>query len=216
MSPVHLRNLGIPRNQPEDREGLSRTRRPGGGHLGRSGGWKDIEGNHTHSSIHFPIQQKPQTRGLERFNLASHWAELEASFLKICPRERPFKELRKITKGWNPTRKFRLLKEREIRIRENQATIQAIEEQLNQKGATLIPSGSQGVDQTSSPVASHHSGTNRSVAKSHHYSQSQVVSRRRQGYKGKTKTSFKQRQRESDPMIQKMLDFVKEIHKSQK
>ncbi|MBW0476321.1 hypothetical protein O181_016036 [Austropuccinia psidii MF-1] len=24
MSPVHLRNLGIPRNQPEDREGLSR------------------------------------------------------------------------------------------------------------------------------------------------------------------------------------------------
>ncbi|MBW0481809.1 hypothetical protein O181_021524 [Austropuccinia psidii MF-1] len=28
MSPVHLRNLGIPRNQPEDREGFYRTRRP--------------------------------------------------------------------------------------------------------------------------------------------------------------------------------------------
>ncbi|MBW0495122.1 hypothetical protein O181_034837 [Austropuccinia psidii MF-1] len=49
-----------------------------------------------------------------------------------------------ITKGWNPTRQFRLLEERETRIRENQATIQAIEEWLNQTGPTLIPSGSQG------------------------------------------------------------------------
>ncbi|MBW0489747.1 hypothetical protein O181_029462 [Austropuccinia psidii MF-1] len=64
-------------------------------------------------------------------------------------------------KGWNPTRKFRLLEQRETRIRENQAIIQAIEEQLNQTGPTLIPSGSQGADTTSSPVASHHSGTNR-------------------------------------------------------
>ncbi|MBW0555318.1 hypothetical protein O181_095033 [Austropuccinia psidii MF-1] len=67
MSPVHLRNLGIPSNQPEDREGLSRARRPGGGHLGNSGGWKDIEGNHTQSSIHFPLQQRTQTRGLEGY-----------------------------------------------------------------------------------------------------------------------------------------------------
>ncbi|MBW0480242.1 hypothetical protein O181_019957 [Austropuccinia psidii MF-1] len=65
MSSVHLRNLGFQRNQPEDREGLSRTRRPGVEHLGHRGGWQDIEGNHTHSDIHFPIQQKPQTRGLE-------------------------------------------------------------------------------------------------------------------------------------------------------
>ncbi|MBW0491877.1 hypothetical protein O181_031592 [Austropuccinia psidii MF-1] len=66
MSPVHLRNLGFQRNQPDDREGLSRTRRPGRGHLGSSGRWQDIEGNHTHSAIQFPIQQEPQTRGLER------------------------------------------------------------------------------------------------------------------------------------------------------
>ncbi|MBW0510307.1 hypothetical protein O181_050022 [Austropuccinia psidii MF-1] len=65
MSTVHLRNLGVPRNQPEDREGLSRARRPGRGHLGHSGGWQEIEGNHKHSAIHFPIKQKPQTRGLE-------------------------------------------------------------------------------------------------------------------------------------------------------
>ncbi|MBW0520468.1 hypothetical protein O181_060183 [Austropuccinia psidii MF-1] len=204
MSPVHLRNIGIPRKQPDSREGFPRARRPGGGPLGHSGGWQAIEGKHTHSAIHFPIQQKPQTRGLEgyessssapltprrsfqwimhnkRFNLASHWEELGVSSQKICLREIPFKDLMEITKGWNPTRWFRLLEERETRIRENQATIQAIKEQLNQRGPTLISSGSQGVDKNSSPVASNHSETNRAVAKSHHSSQSQVVSRRRQG-----------------------------------
>ncbi|MBW0466502.1 hypothetical protein O181_006217 [Austropuccinia psidii MF-1] len=120
------------------------------------------------------------------------------------------------TKGWNPTRKLRLLEERETRIRENKATIQAIEEHLNQTGLTLIPSGSQGVDQPNSPVASHNSSTRRSVAKSHHYSQSQVASRRRQGYKGKNKTPFSQRQKKSKKIIQKVLYLVKEVHKSQK
>ncbi|MBW0470044.1 hypothetical protein O181_009759 [Austropuccinia psidii MF-1] len=98
MSPVHLRSLGFQRKQPEDREGLSRTRRPGRGQLGHSGGWQDIEGNHTHSAICIPTKQEPQTRGLERYgsnssapptpqrfismehgqkevHLASHWAE---------------------------------------------------------------------------------------------------------------------------------------------
>ncbi|MBW0545743.1 hypothetical protein O181_085458 [Austropuccinia psidii MF-1] len=37
MSPVHLRDLVFQRNQPEDREGLSRTRRTGSGHLRHSG-----------------------------------------------------------------------------------------------------------------------------------------------------------------------------------
>ncbi|MBW0498471.1 hypothetical protein O181_038186 [Austropuccinia psidii MF-1] len=71
MSPVQLRNFDIPRNQPEDREGLFRTRGPGGGHLGHSGRWQDIEGNHTHSAIHFTIQQKPKTRGLEGYGSSS-------------------------------------------------------------------------------------------------------------------------------------------------
>ncbi|MBW0496304.1 hypothetical protein O181_036019 [Austropuccinia psidii MF-1] len=71
MSPVYLRNHGFQRNQPEDREGLARARRPGGGHLGHSGGWQDIEENNTHSSIHIPIQQKPQTRRLEGYGSSS-------------------------------------------------------------------------------------------------------------------------------------------------
>ncbi|MBW0591784.1 hypothetical protein O181_131499 [Austropuccinia psidii MF-1] len=67
MSPVHLRNLGIPRNQAEDRQGLFRTRRPGKGHLGHICGWKKCEANHTHSAICLPIQQSPQMRGLEGY-----------------------------------------------------------------------------------------------------------------------------------------------------
>ncbi|MBW0562608.1 hypothetical protein O181_102323 [Austropuccinia psidii MF-1] len=71
MSPVHLRNPGFQRNHPQDREGLSRTRRPGQGNSGHSGGWQDTEGNHTHPAIHFPIQQEPQNRGLERYGSSS-------------------------------------------------------------------------------------------------------------------------------------------------
>ncbi|MBW0586272.1 hypothetical protein O181_125987 [Austropuccinia psidii MF-1] len=71
MSHVQLRDLGFQRHQPEDREGLSRTRRPGRGHLGHSGGWQDIEGNNNHSAIHIPIQQKNQNRGLEGYGSSS-------------------------------------------------------------------------------------------------------------------------------------------------
>ncbi|MBW0499777.1 hypothetical protein O181_039492 [Austropuccinia psidii MF-1] len=71
MSPVNLRSLGVQRNQPGDREGLSRTRRPGRGYFVHSGGLKDTEGNHTHPAIHFPIQQEPQNRGLERYGSSS-------------------------------------------------------------------------------------------------------------------------------------------------
>ncbi|MBW0554683.1 hypothetical protein O181_094398 [Austropuccinia psidii MF-1] len=107
----------------------------------------------------------------KRFNLASHWEELGASCQRICLKELDFKDLMVITKGWSPTRKFRLLEARANRIRENQATIQAIEEQLTQTAPTQIPSGSQGAGQTSSPVASHHSNTNKSVTRSNHSSQ---------------------------------------------
>ncbi|MBW0525279.1 hypothetical protein O181_064994 [Austropuccinia psidii MF-1] len=64
MSPVHLRNLVISRNQPECRQELFRTRSPGSGN---HSGCQDTEGNHTHAAIHLPIQQSPQTRGLEGY-----------------------------------------------------------------------------------------------------------------------------------------------------
>ncbi|MBW0580604.1 hypothetical protein O181_120319 [Austropuccinia psidii MF-1] len=90
------------------------------------------------------------------------------------------------------------------------------ESRLTQIEHTQIPSGSQEAGQISYPVASHHSETNRSVAKSHHSSQSQQASRRRQGYKGKNKTTFNQRKRDSEQIIQKLLYLMKEVHKSQK
>ncbi|MBW0475042.1 hypothetical protein O181_014757 [Austropuccinia psidii MF-1] len=152
----------------------------------------------------------------KRFNPASHCAELGASCWKIFLKEIDFKDLMIITKGWNPTRQFRFLEVRANRIRENQATIHALEERLTQTGHTLIPSGSQGAGKISSPLASNHSETNRSVTKSHYSSYSQEVSRRRQGHKGNNKTSFPQRQRESGPIIQKLLHLVNEVHKNQK
>ncbi|MBW0486963.1 hypothetical protein O181_026678 [Austropuccinia psidii MF-1] len=138
--------------------------------------WKDMD--HVHQ-LHQLLKNIFQWRKDNKsFNPESHWEELGASFHKICLKEIPFKDLIVITKGWNPTRKFRLLEERATRIRENQATIHAIEEQLSQIGPTLIPSGSQGVDQPNYPVASHHSGTRRSVARSHHSSQFQPKAER--------------------------------------
>ncbi|MBW0497626.1 hypothetical protein O181_037341 [Austropuccinia psidii MF-1] len=71
MSPVHIRDLGFQRHKPEDREGFSITRKPGRGHLAHSGGYQDIEVNHTHCSIDIPIQQKSQTRGLEGYGSSS-------------------------------------------------------------------------------------------------------------------------------------------------
>ncbi|MBW0487500.1 hypothetical protein O181_027215 [Austropuccinia psidii MF-1] len=83
MSPVNLRNLGFQRNQPEDREGLSRTRRPGRGHLGRGGGWRDTEGDYTHSAIQFPIKQEPQSRGLERYESNSSATPTPQRFISM-------------------------------------------------------------------------------------------------------------------------------------
>ncbi|MBW0490676.1 hypothetical protein O181_030391 [Austropuccinia psidii MF-1] len=63
MSHVHLRRLAFKMIHPQNREGLFKTRRHAGGHLGHSGRWQEIGGNHMHSTIYIPIQQKPQTRG---------------------------------------------------------------------------------------------------------------------------------------------------------
>ncbi|MBW0487438.1 hypothetical protein O181_027153 [Austropuccinia psidii MF-1] len=62
MSPVHLRDLGFQRNQPEDREGFSTTRRPGRGHLGHSEDWSQRDrlqisyGNHQRLEFYQAVQ----------------------------------------------------------------------------------------------------------------------------------------------------------------
>ncbi|MBW0532543.1 hypothetical protein O181_072258 [Austropuccinia psidii MF-1] len=62
MSPIPLRGLGIPRNQPEERRGLFKSRIPG---FRQYDEWQDTEKNHSHTPINLPIQQRPQNRGLD-------------------------------------------------------------------------------------------------------------------------------------------------------
>ncbi|MBW0506619.1 hypothetical protein O181_046334 [Austropuccinia psidii MF-1] len=136
MSPVHIRN------KEKEREGFSITRRPGGGHLGNSvdgmklreviptlqftfqfnrnlkpDDWKDMDQVLQLHQLFKDLFQWSMDEKL--FSLESHWVEIGAICQKICLKGIPFNYLMEITKGWNPTRKFRLLEERATRIREN-------------------------------------------------------------------------------------------------
>ncbi|MBW0557268.1 hypothetical protein O181_096983 [Austropuccinia psidii MF-1] len=64
MSPVHLRNLRVPRTQEKERPGLFRNIGSGSRH---HGGWKNTQENHANAAIHLPAEQEPQTRGLEGY-----------------------------------------------------------------------------------------------------------------------------------------------------
>ncbi|MBW0472753.1 hypothetical protein O181_012468 [Austropuccinia psidii MF-1] len=55
----------------EDREGLIKTRIRERKKIGHTTGWQGTEGNHAHSAVYFPIQQKPQTKGLEGYGSSS-------------------------------------------------------------------------------------------------------------------------------------------------
>ncbi|MBW0539814.1 hypothetical protein O181_079529 [Austropuccinia psidii MF-1] len=217
MSPAHLRDLGFQRNQPEDREGLFITRRPGKGHLGHSGGCQKNEGDNINLAFHTPIQQEPQTRGLEGYQSSSSAPPTPQRFISTKHGQK------EVLQGPYCNHQ-RLESYAEVQTPGGKGTEDKGESRhypsykrtANPDSPTQIPSGSQGAGQISSPVASHHSETSRLVAKSHHSSQLQEVSRIRQGNKGKNKTSFNQRRKESDPMIQKLLDLVKEVHKNQK
>ncbi|MBW0481903.1 hypothetical protein O181_021618 [Austropuccinia psidii MF-1] len=68
MVPVHFRNLGMPRNNPEYRQGMFRTRISQSGHQHE---WQDTEGSHTHTAIHIETQKEPKTRGLEGYGSSS-------------------------------------------------------------------------------------------------------------------------------------------------
>ncbi|MBW0536577.1 hypothetical protein O181_076292 [Austropuccinia psidii MF-1] len=202
-------------SQLEERKGLFRCGRSG---FGQQGEWQDTEGNHAHTPINLPVKKRPQSRRLDRHGSSTSalptpqrpvpvehvtqdlkhgfkLPELGESLQKICLREISFNELMEIPKGWNLNRKCELLEERESKIRSNKATIKAMKEKWIQKDHSLTPSGSQEVDQASSPVASHSSKSRKAGFKSHHYSQFQEASRRRQGSKGKGKTTFSKRKK---------------------
>ncbi|MBW0529199.1 hypothetical protein O181_068914 [Austropuccinia psidii MF-1] len=237
MSPLYLRDLGFQRNQREDREGLSRTRRPGKGHLGHSGGWKTNEGDNINPAIHIPIQQEPQYGGLEGYGSSSSTPPTPQRFVSMEHGQQEVQPGISLGRTWS---KFPQDLSQRDRLQTPYGNHQRLESYqavqtpggkgtedkgesthyptyrrtVTKTGPTQITSGSQGAGQISSPVASNHSETSRSVAKSHHYSKFQDVSRRRQV--NMNKTFFNQRRKESDPMIQKLLYLVKEVHKNQK
>ncbi|MBW0558187.1 hypothetical protein O181_097902 [Austropuccinia psidii MF-1] len=176
-------------------------------------------GDNINPAIHTPIKQEPQTIGLERYGSSSSAPPTPQIFISMEHGQQEFQPSISLGITWSKLTEDMSRRDRfqgpygnhqrleshqavqtpggkENRIRENKATIQAIEEQLNQTRPTQIDSGSQGAGQISSPVASHHSETKKSLTRTHHSSQLQAVSRRRQGYKVKNKTSFNQRKRE--------------------
>ncbi|MBW0481341.1 hypothetical protein O181_021056 [Austropuccinia psidii MF-1] len=86
--------------------------------------WKDMDQFYQlHQLLKDLFQWSMESK---RLNLASHWAELGGSCQMMFLKGISLKDLMVITKGFNPTRKFRLLEESATRIKENQATIQAI------------------------------------------------------------------------------------------
>ncbi|MBW0506326.1 hypothetical protein O181_046041 [Austropuccinia psidii MF-1] len=101
MSPVHLRDLGFQRNQPEDREGLSRTRRPGKGHLGHSSGWQNNEGDNINLAIHTRFQQGPQTRGLERHGSSSSAPPIPQRFVSMEHGQQEVQPSNSLVRAWS-------------------------------------------------------------------------------------------------------------------
>ncbi|MBW0518245.1 hypothetical protein O181_057960 [Austropuccinia psidii MF-1] len=175
-------------------QGTFKARRPGRGHLGHSGGWQSNEGDNINPAIHTQIQQEPQTRGLERYGSTSSAPPTPQRFISMKRGQQEVQPSISLGRTWSKlpedlSQRDRLQgpycnhqrlesyqavqtpEERANRIREIQSTIQAISEQLTQTGPIKIPSGLQGAGQISSPVASHHSETNKSVTRSHHSSQ---------------------------------------------
>ncbi|MBW0479456.1 hypothetical protein O181_019171 [Austropuccinia psidii MF-1] len=151
----------------------------------------------------------------KRSNLASHWVQLGVFSQKIRLKEIPFTDLMVITKGWNANRHLKLLEEKEARIRENQATIQAMEEQLDQKGHALIPSGSQEVDQPNSPVASHYSEAADLWARVTIFYNPMYVPQEDNG-QGQEQDFFQPEAERVIPNDTEALGLCEEVHKSQK
>ncbi|MBW0557171.1 hypothetical protein O181_096886 [Austropuccinia psidii MF-1] len=116
MSPVNFRDLGFPRNQPEDRTGLFISRRPGfvkkireiiptllsTFQFNRQLKPEECKDMDQVLQLHKLLQDLfPLDMENKRFSLASNWEELGEGFQKIFLKEISFKELMKITKGWN-------------------------------------------------------------------------------------------------------------------
>ncbi|MBW0540127.1 hypothetical protein O181_079842 [Austropuccinia psidii MF-1] len=239
MSPVHLRDLVFQRNQPEDRESLSRTRRHGRGHLGHSGGGQNNEGANINPAIHTPIQQEPQTRGLEGYGSSSSAPPTLHKFISMEHGQQEVQPSISLGRTW------RKLPE-DLSQRERLQGPYGNHQRLESYQAVHTPGGK---GKQHKGESSHYPSYRRTVNPDRAYSDSFRLTRSRPsqfssgftpfrnqqfsdqespfltipgGYQdkkriqGENKTSFNRRKIESDPMMQKLLDLVKEVHKNQK
>ncbi|MBW0470513.1 hypothetical protein O181_010228 [Austropuccinia psidii MF-1] len=121
-------------------------------------------------------------------------------------------------KDWNKNKNFKLLEERETRIRESQEAIKAIEKSWNMEEHSqiqVLQEREEGVP--SSPQQTSSSRIYKPREASSKAPQSYlVVSRRRQGAQGKNKASFNQRKKEADPLMKKLMHLLQEVHKRKK
>ncbi|MBW0527071.1 hypothetical protein O181_066786 [Austropuccinia psidii MF-1] len=62
--------------------------------------------------------------------IAASWEEVIITTQKICLKQIPWMDLMEEMKVWNPKRNFKVLEERETRIRENQESIKDIKSSL--------------------------------------------------------------------------------------
>ncbi|MBW0543143.1 hypothetical protein O181_082858 [Austropuccinia psidii MF-1] len=172
------------------------------------------EGNNTHSAIHFPIQEKPQARGLEGFGSSS---SASSTHQRSFPIEHGQQEVQPSISLGRTLSKFpedifqRPYVNHQRREFHQEVQTPGGERNQYEGESSHYPSYRRTTEpdraysnslwltrirSTQLSSGSHYSGTSRSVAKSHHSSQSQVDSRRRQVYKGKNKTYFSQQQKE--------------------
>ncbi|MBW0492801.1 hypothetical protein O181_032516 [Austropuccinia psidii MF-1] len=237
MLPVHLRNLGFQKNQPED-NGFSRTRRPGRGHLGHNGGWQDTEVNHIYPSIHFPIQEEPQIRGLEGYALSSsapptpqRFFPMEHGQQEVQPGIPLGRTCSKLPEDLSQRDRLQRPYDNHKSMESHQAVPTPVGEGKQNKGES---SHYPGYRRTTDPYRAYSDSFRLTRSRPNQLSSGftpfrnqqiigqespfftpQEFSRRRQGYKGKNKTTLSHRKRESAAMIQKLLDLVKEVHKDQ-
>ncbi|MBW0530869.1 hypothetical protein O181_070584 [Austropuccinia psidii MF-1] len=239
MSPVYLRDLGFQRNQPEDGEVLSRTRRPGRGHLGHSGGWQNNEGDNINLAIHTPIQWRPQTRGLERHGSCSSAPPTPQRFISMDHGQQEVQPGISLGRTWS---KFPEDLSQSDRLQGPYGNHQRLESYQEVKTP-----GGKGTENKGG--SSHYLSYRRIANPDRAYSDSFRLTRSRPNplsssftpfrnqhisgqespfftipgsfqektsKQGQEQTPFNQRRKESDPTIQKLLDLVKEVPKSQK
>ncbi|MBW0530190.1 hypothetical protein O181_069905 [Austropuccinia psidii MF-1] len=98
----------------------------------------------------------------KRFSLETQLEDFGTRIQKICLRNMTWVEYMQKMDGWHPNRQQTFLEEREARIKNNQETIQDIEEQW--KEPNLIKEGTFVSKEHQSSPATHQSGYQKSVA----------------------------------------------------